>query len=692
MFLSVCLTGVTSMKSGYAAVAVNMLLLASAGSALAQAQGAPQGASQADGGRSETVDDVVVYGRGERRIGIAVAASEGAVAGADLSVRPILRTAELIEAVPGMIATQHSGSGKANQYFLRGFNLDHGTDFSLTIDDVPMNFRTHGHGQGYLDVGGLIPDVIRRIDYRKGPYRADVGDFALVGIAQLTTVDRFDAPYVSAEVGSFDWKRIGAGGSIKAGGGDLLAAAEFKTYDGPWELPEALRHASAYGKYTRDTGWGVLRASLSIYDATWRPTEQIPERAIGNEVKDAYGAIDKSLTGSTQRQILSVRLDGDNWRATAYAQHYEWAMISNFTFFLEDPVNGDELEQSEKLNTYGGRLERTFRLGDRLSSVVGVEGRYDDIARVGLFQAVDGQRFANKGEFAVDEASAALYAEATWRPVDRLALFAGVRGDAYRFRTRALGPEAWSGKVSETLVSPKLGANYEVSPGLALYGNWGRGFHSNDARGVTAPGDPAPGLVVGDGSEAGVRLERGGLVATANYWRMKVDSELIYVGDAGSVEPSSASRRHGYELTAFWRPSSWLAVDGVWTWSHARFTDSPGEDYIPGALENAGELGVSAIFPSWNAAVRVRHLGPHALVEDNSLRTSSATVVNLRAAWTPKPFEVFVDLLNIFDTDKKDIEYYYASRLQGEPLDGVEGIHSRAMEPRMIRVGIKATF
>lgn len=638
------------------------------------------------------VEDVVVFGRGERRIGAAIAASEGAVAGADLSVRPILRTAELIEAVPGLIATQHSGSGKANQYFLRGFNLDHGTDFSLTIDDVPMNFRTHGHGQGYLDVGGLIPDVIRRIDYRKGPYRADVGDFALVGLGQITTLDRFEAGFVSAEVGDFDWKRIAAGGSVQVAGGDLLLAAEGKTYDGPWQLPESLRHSSAYGKFTRETPIGTLRVSLSVYDATWKPTEQIPDRAIGNEVKDAYGAIDTSLTGRTERQIVSVRLNGDNWRATAYAQHYDWAMISNFTFFLEDPVNGDELEQAETLMTYGGRLERTFSLADDLSITAGVEGRYDAISKVGLYQTVAGERFDTRGEFAVDESSAAAYVEATWKPVDRLSLFGGLRADGYRFKTRALSDNAWSGNVSEQLVSPKLGVSYALSSDFAVYGNWGRGFHSNDARGVTAIGDPSPGLVVGEGQEVGLRYERAGLVATANYWGMKVDSELIYVGDAGSVEPSNASRRHGYELTAFWRPRSWLAVDGVWTESNARFVGSPGQDAIPGALDNAGELGVSAIFKRWNAAVRVRHIGPHALVEDNSLRTKPATVVNLRAAWTPGRFETYIDLLNILDTDSKDIEYFYASRLPGEALEGVEGVHSRAMEPRMIRVGFKASF
>jgi len=666
-----------------------LFLLASAG-ASAIATAAHAETEEAD---PTTVSEVIVSGRGEKRIGTATAASEGAVAGIDLEVRPILRTAELIEAVPGMIATQHSGSGKANQYFLRGFNLDHGTDFGLFVDDVPLNFRTHGHGQGYLDVNILLPEAIRRIDYRKGPYRADTGDFTLVGMAAITTVDTFDAPFINVEAGAFDHKRLAAGASFEAAGGDLLLIGEAKTYDGPWQLPETFRPLTGYAKYTRQTPFGTLRASLSVYDATWRPTEQIPERAIGTLVDDAFGAIDLTLRGQTSRQIATVRLDGDDWKVSAYAQRYDWSMISNFTFFLDDPVNGDQLQQAEKLWTYGGRAERTFRPSEDVKILAGIEGRYEDIKSVGLYNTVDAVRRATFSQFGVDEASAALYAEANWSPIERLSLFAGARQDAYSFKVRAQDGGAWSGDVEDSLFSPKVGINYELVEGIAVYANWGRGFHSNDARGVTAPTDPAPGLVVGEGSELGVRFERGPVVLTANHWWMEVDSELIYVGDAGSVEPSSGSKRRGYELTAFWRPLEWLTVDAVWTESRARFVDSPGEEYIPGALESAGELGIAAIFPQWNAAVRVRHLGPHPMIEDNSIRAAPTTIVNLRAAWTPGRYEVYAELLNVLDSDKKDIEYWYESYLPQIDLAGpVEDVHSRAVEPRMLRAGLKVSF
>lgn len=641
---------------------------------------------------------VVISGRAERRIGATVAASEGAVGGLDLKVRPLLRTAELLEAMPGMIVVQHSGGGKANQYFLRGFNLDHGTDFSLLLDEVPMNFRTHGHGQGYLDVGGMIPEVVSRIDYRKGPYRADAGDFSLVGMASASTADSFDRPFGSIAAGSYGFQRVVAGGSWQLGETDLLLAAEARRYDGPWALPERLRLGNLYAKATTETPVGTLRASFSYYHATWRPTEQIPERAIGTLIPDVFGAIDPTLNGHTDRAILALRLDSPDWRVSAYAQYYDWQLLSNFTFFLDDPVRGDQVAQSDRRQILGGRIERRFKPAAGWAVSLGVEARFDDIPSVGLYKTSAGQRVAPRGLFVVKEASVAAYAEAHWAPTPAVDLFAGLRADGYRFDTRALaGPDSWSGKVNDRLASPKLGASYKLGGGVALYANWGRGFHSNDARGVTAPSMPAPGLVAGTGSELGARHERPGLNFAATLWQMRVGSDLIYVGDSGAVEPAGASKRRGYELSVFWKPRPWLSLDAAWTASHARFVNAPGADRVPGALESTGELGVSLIFAEWNSALRVRHLGPHPLTEDNLVRSDGTTLVNLRTAWTPTDFahgrlEVFGELLNVLGSKKKDVDYFYPSRLPGEPAGGVAGLHSRIVEPRSLRVGMKWLF
>lgn len=674
-----------------------ILLAASALTAPALAQDATEAGDAAGEAEQPAMitdrPEIIVYGRGEQRIGQAGAASEGGVAGADLELRPLLRPAEILEATPGLIATQHSGGGKANQYFLRGFNLDHGTDFAVYIDDMPMNFRTHGHGQGYLDINGLIPETVRRVDYRKGPYRADTGDFSFVGSSFITTHDTME-PFAAVEAGMYDYYRVVAGGSAKVGGGDLLAAGQAKFYNGPWDLPEDFDGYSALLKYSGPLGMGKFQASLNIYDATWAPTEQIPERAIGTLVPDAYGTLDPTLRGTTERQILTLGYRDDDWRLSTWAQHYDWSLLNNFTFFLEDPVNGDQIRQYEKRWSYGGRVERTLELSKRLSFRAGGEVRNDDIGPIGLDETIAGVTEFTAVSFDVKETSLGLYTEAIWRPVERLMVIGGLRGDWYRFRTTALGGEAWSGLEKDHIVSPKIGANYEVAEGVALYANWAEGFHSNDARGVTNPVDPAPGLVEGTMKEVGGRFERGGLILTGVYWWSSIDSELIYVGDSGAVEPSDPGKRHGYELTGFWKPNDWLAVDAVWTASDARYVGLPdGQNFVPGALESAGELGLSAIFPDWNAAARLRYLGPHPLIEDDSVRGDDTMLVNLRAAWTGfRGWEVYGELLNALGSDAHDIDYFYATRLPGEPPEGVEGRNSRVVEPRQVRIGVKKTF
>jgi outer membrane receptor protein involved in Fe transport len=637
------------------------------------------------------LEEVVIFARGENLIGKAAAASEGAVGGADLSVRPLLRVAELLEAVPGLIAAQHSGTGKANQYFLRGFNLDHGTDFTTYIDDVPMNLRTHGHGQGYLDLNGLIPEVVERVDYRKGPYRADVGDFALAGAAFMSTIDRLDAPFIALEAGQYEWQRVAAGGTTRLGGGDLTVVGQWKTYDGPWELAEDLDHESVWAKYASDTSLGALQVTVSGYHGEWHPSEQIPERAIGTDVcEDVFCALDTTAVGETTRWIASAGLQGESWRASLYGQYYDWHMLS-------DPTYDFQINQLDRRSVFGGRYENTLIQTDKLTLNVGAEGRYDDIGRVGLQHTVQGVFDSDIGQHSATETSMAPYAEATWRPLDKLRVMGGLRADFYSFDVTTRLDDESSGDTSDEIVSPKIGVAYALTNSVELYGNWGRGFHSNDSRGVAAPAvgtDPAPGLVRGTGQEVGARFQRGNFSFTSTYWWLEVGSELKFVGDSNSVEPTTGSKRHGYELVAFWRPMPWLAIDGVYTGSHAHFEDSPGADHIPGAIESAGELGIAAIQKRWEASLRVRHLGPYPLIEDNSLRASSDTVVNLRTAWKADRFTVYAELLNVFDDNGKDIVYYYGANVPGldPPGEQIDGRVSRSTEPRTVRAGVRFQF
>lgn len=639
----------------------------------------------------ETVGEVVVFGRGEAKIGVAHAASEGTISGADMLVRPLLKTAELLEAVPGLIAAQHSGSGKANQYFLRGVNLDHGSDFTTYIDDVQMNFRTHGHGQGYLDLNGLIPETITREDFRKGPYRADGGDFALAGAAYLTTVDAFDRPWLAAEAGSYGYGRLAAGGTADAGGGRLTVAGEGRVYDGPWEAAERLRHYAGFAKFARETSVGDLELSAHGYRGTWRPTEQIPERIIGSPVcADVFCSPDPTATGETTRIVADARLSGQGWKGNIYGQVYDWNMFSNPTYANPDGSSA-QIHQFDRRVVVGLKAEKTWEVSPRLEVRAGTEERYDDIDKVGV-QQTDGRAFVQSfGLYRVKELSAALFAEATWRPTERLRVIGGLRGDYYHADVAARDAEAAAigeGERDDGIISPKLSLAYEITDYVELYAAWGRGFHSNDVRGAFAT-PSVPILVRGTGKELGARIQISALTLTTTYWWLNVGSELRFVGDSNAVEPTGASRRRGYEVVAFWRPLSWLAIDANYTGSHGRYDNG---DHIPNAFENSAAVGVSAISDQWEASVRLRHLGPSPLVEDNSVRDKGSTVVNARAARKFANFELYGELLNVLNSRDKDIAYVYEAYIPAFDTAPTEGRVSRVVEPRTVRVGATYRF
>ncbi len=672
------------------------------GLALLPVQGiAQQAGTSGANAPKDVLEEVVVFGRGEELIGKASAASEGEVGGDDLLVRPMLRVADLLEAVPGLIAAQHSGSGKANQYFLRGFNLDHGTDFTSYIDDVPWNLRTHGHGQGYLDVNGLIPEVVERIEYRKGPYRADNGDFSMAGASLMTTIDMLSRPFVAVEGGQYGWGRVAGGGTTQLGNGMLTVLGQYKTYDGPWELKENLQHESVWGKYSQSTEYGLLKVSLSGYHATWNPTEQMPERVIGTSVcADAFCALDTTAKGQTTRWIADAQLLSDNWRATAYAQYYDWRMSSNPTYDFQ-------IDQFDRRWIVGGRYERNLIRSDKLELTAGTEMRYDDIGNVGVDHDVDGVFVDNTSRNSVREGSIGVYSEATWKPTKALRLTGGLRGDYYNFNV-GLRPGSGAkgvenlGNSNDSNFAPKVGVAYALNDVVELYGNWGQGAHSNDARGVQRKDADIKGLAIGTGYEGGARFEIGDFKISAAYWWLNLSSELIFVGDDNSVEARGASKRHGYELVGFWRPQSWLAIDAVYTGSQAHYNELTDGGYnIEGSVKSAGELGIAATKGVWEFSSRLRYLGGYPLLPDNSQHAEAETMLNLRLARKFANIMLYGEVLNVLDHDGKDIVYYYGTNVSGvdptpDPNDleatRIKGRVSRAEEPRTVRLGVKYEF
>ena len=644
----------------------------------------------------DQVEEIVVFGRDTDLVGEAVSASVGYVGGADLLIRPLVKTAELLESMPGMVAVQHSGSGKANQYFLRGFNLDHGTDYTVHLDGVPLNMRSHGHGQGYLDVNGVIPETVEGIDYRKGPYYADLGDFSLAGASFINTIDRLDRSFLSAEAGENGWNRYVAGTSSQISDGTLTLIGEYKSYDGPWDLEEDLSHLSLWGKYLTPTRFGEAAFTLSAYLADWQPTEQIPERAIGSAVcPDAFCSLDPTAEGETDRLIASFDLTGADWSANLYGQYYDWTMSSN-------PTYDAQINQFDERRVFGGKVDRSLLQDDRFQVIVGADFRYDDGDRIGVEAFDRGNYIGDIGANKIQEFSAGPFLDATWFATDNLRVNAGVRYDYYDFDVTALNELSADGSESDNEVSPKIGLAYMPLENLELYSNWGQGFHSNDARGVVNAIDPVPGLSEGTGYEVGGRLTLGDFKFTSAYWWLDQDSELIFVGDSNSVEPKGGSERDGYEFAMFWRPIDWFALDASYNSSDARYTNNPEGDYVEGAVEEAAQLGLALTRPNWDASLRVRYLGPYALDAANTRRGNSLTTTNLRGAYHWDSVTLFLEVINLFDSDGKEIVYYYPAYVQGfDPAgrtsedidcDATNCFMSRATIPRVVRMGLSFRF
>lgn len=641
--------------------------------------------------QAQEVEAISVWGRRTNDFGRATSASEGKISYSDFAVRPLLRPGELIEAVPGLAATQHSGAGKANQYFLRGFNLDHGTDLSASLDGVPLNLPSHGHGQGYLDLNILTPEFVHDIGFRKGPYSAENGDFATAGAVAFETADHLHGDGLQAWAGENDYYRAVGSKTLSQ---NVLVAADYSTSRGAWSNPEDLKKINLLGRAIVG-GWSITALA---YDADWNATDQIPRRAVENGRLGYLDAVDTSDGGTTSRYILSARrrdlLNGLD--SVVYVQRYRLDLFSNFTYFLEDPVNGDQFEQADQRWIYGGALTKRWTLGDGWRARTGVSARVDDIGKVGLYRTTARVRRETVRQDALTEWSTAVWGEAS-KAFGKLDATFGLRADAMGADVKAGDPRN-AGKISDLLVSPKLALAWRVSKRFEAYADAGRGFHSNDARGAViavdpVTGDPAersPLLSPTDGAELGLRWKRQGLTLTAAAWALRVASELVYVGDAGFTEAAGATRRKGVELLADWRPTARLNVTASYAGTHARFANG---DRIPNAVDSVLSAGASwKLDDASSVSLTWRRLGAAPLTEDNSVRSRSTSLVNALLVRDLGKVSLMVEVLNLTNSKKDDIAYFYASRLPGETAGGVDDVHFHPVEPRAARAGIKINF
>jgi hypothetical protein len=651
-----------------------------------------------------TLDRVEVVSHYQLGLGESNAASEGSVRATLIEARPTLRPAELLEFVPGMIVTQHSGDGKANQYFLRGFNLDHGTDFASYVDGMPVNMVSNAHGQGYTDLNFLIPELVNRIDYRKGPYFASDGDFASAGSARLQLRDELPKGLASATIGNDGFYRALLANSGALGSGHWLGAVELHTNNGPWDQPERLRKFNGVLRWSERGEEGSRSVSLMAYSSRWTATDQIPERAIEAGLIDRFGTLDASDGGRSSRFSLSAQqtrytADGE-WHASAYLLHSRLDLFSDFTYFQDDPVHGDQFEQAESRLMMGGELSRLWRfqaLGVDHQLSVGAQLRRDALSPVGLYATEQRRRLSTTQESRVRETSLGAYAELSsrWQPGLRTVL--GLRADTYRFNVQS-SIAANTGARYDSLASPKFSLILGPWAKTEYFINFGRGFHSNDARGTVAqiapkegtPVAPVPGLVRSRGEELGLRSEwLPGLQITATLWRLNLDSELVFSGDAGDTEPSRASRRQGVELNHHWLLSQGWQLDLDLAASTARYTqDAPEGNRVPGAVNRVASLGVTwaDTRSPWSGQFQLRHFGPRDLIEDGSQRSRATTLAYARASWqASNKVKVSLDVFNLFSSRASDVDYAYESQLKTESAP-VADRHFHPVEPRSFRL------
>ena len=705
-----------------------LAVLLQLGSLAAQAQ--TQAQTQTQGGlsdssllaqahpREQPTARVEVTGHYDNAVGTSDAASQGSIRAELLKARPALRPGEVLELVPGMVVTQHSGDGKANQYFLRGFNLDHGTDFATSVNGMPVNMPSHGHGQGYTDLNFLLPELVQRIDYRKGPYFARSGDFAAAGAADIAYRTTLDAPFAQLTLGDKGYRRgVLAGSGQAAPGIQLLGALELMANMGPWTVPEGLHRANGVLTASGGTSAQGWQASLMGYQARWTSTDQVPQALIdagslGGKPFNRYDSLDPTDGGSTTRGSLSGEWHNNSaaglTRLQAYAMRYRLQLWSNFTYALERPATGDQFLQQDQRDVYGLAASHAVShslLGLPARSELGGQLRHDRI-RVGLFDSSARQTLATTRDDAVRETLLGVYGQTTLELTPWLRSTLGLRADHLRTRVHALSLAANSGARQATQWSPKLSLIATPFSGrfqkTELFFNAGRGMHSNDARGTTITQDPKTGdpvdkvspLVAARGLELGARTEAlPGLQTSVALWQLRSDSELVYVGDAGATEAAAASRRRGVELNNRWAATNWLLVDADLAWTHSRFVDG---SRIPNAIDRVASVGATlrAVGP-WSGNLQWRYLGAGALVEDNSVRSTPSSTVNLRisrslAATLGRDSALTLDVFNLLDRQVDDIQYFYTSRLPGGLA--APGRHVHPAEPRTLRLTLRLGF
>jgi outer membrane receptor protein involved in Fe transport len=668
--------------------------------------------AHADDEKAATIATVVVEGSRPTQLGVADTASAGLVTQQQLAARTVYRPGELLEVTPGLIVSQHSGEGKANQFYLRGLNLEHCTDLRTSIDGMLVNQRSHAHGQGWTDLNFLIPELASYLEYAKGPFSAEQGDFAAAGAVSVNYVNTLAAGIASVGVGDKGYARTLLADSPKLGNGNLLYALELFRNDGPFIHKDGYRKINAVLRYSEGSETNGFNVTLMGYKAHWNATDQIPQRAIDQGIlASRFDAIDPSDGGDAHRVSLSgawIRTEQDSaTKINAYVINNQLNLYSDFTYFLDHPDTGDQFNQPDRRITLGLNASHSWRyilLGRAAETTVGLQLQGDDIHN-GLYDTKARVRLATTRADHVRENSAGVYLQNTLAWTPWLRSVAGLRGDYYH-NDVASNLAINSGTASGQQLSPKLGLVFGPWDKTEFYLSAGRGFHSNDARGTTirvdpknpdTPARPEAPLIAARGLEAGVRSEwLRGLQSSLAIYRLDVDSELLFAGDAGSTaDTGRPSRRTGFEFSNYYKLASWLTIDGDIAYARTRYRNvDPVGQFIPGSVEGVASLAltVDKLGP-WFGAVQLRYFGPRPLIEDNSVRSQATGTINARVGYKISPkLRLALEVYNLTNRRDSAIDYAYQSRLPGEPAEGKFDVHFHPIESRSLRLNLTANY
>jgi TonB family protein len=613
------------------------------------------------------------------------AASARSVRDRDLRLRAIERPADLFRVTPGLLVVQHAGGGKANQYLLRGFDADHGTDIAFSVDGVPLNMVSHGHGQGFADANGIIPELVEGVELSKGPYFVENGDFATAGAIDLRT-RRTGESSLSVGGGSFGTLRaVGIAAPPVAGGWHPLLALELLRTDGPFQNPERFQKRNLFARLSYDIDTrSRLSLTATAYGGSWNASGQLPSRAVRAGQVDFFGALDPTEGGASTRENLYLdyhfRPDpASELTALIYLTHYDFTLYSNFTFFARDPVDGDQIEQRDSRSITGARASyrwlRQWR-GILFDSSVGGDARADAIAN-GLDHDRARERLARVVDDQVAESSIGAYAKEELQLGRRVRLVGGLRVDHFTFgvddHLEDLGTRgtATSGIRGATQVSPKASLVLSPHPSTDLFVNFGVGFHSNDARGVVRGTDPATPLTRSLGYELGARtrLAERRLELAVALWRLDLEGETVWVGDEGTTESAGATRRVGVEAEGRAELRPWLFADADVTWSDARYRHNAGNgDAVALAPRLTVSAGLSVLHPrGWRGGLRGLYVAARPATEDGFLQAEATTLVDLFAAYRRGPLELSLTVENLLDRRYKAAQFATVTRLAGEP-------------------------